>query len=332
MTVPKALEILYVEKGLPPNLDDLGTNVLICAIYRRTKEAFRQYQTPLTSWIPTAHVSQHWRPAVCSTTTETWPPALPILSKWRNSACDCLDILHWNANGAIAKAGGWEHPAVLSLHLSRLLILAPIHELQRIAPSTSVQQHAIEEDCLDRRDHIPGWVFNDQHKARLSVVHAGALLWHIRRYRMGGFLEPFAAFMATLVIWAYSSTLQLNAKQSQLEDDYASPNAVDEDPDPSFLHLDRPLDDELVQTYVISGLRMQAFLSGVGDIRAKEAPRKILSTGICILAGLKVGRQVARNGTPESAVGDNSDGVGGWAIEQVYINRLERLMRSTERE
>ena len=47
------------------------------------------------------------------------------------------------------------------------------------------------------------------HKARLSVVHAGALLWHMGRCLTGGFLEPFALHMATLVLWAYSASPQL---------------------------------------------------------------------------------------------------------------------------
>lgn len=314
-----------MEKGLPPNLDELGTNVLICAIYRRTREAFIQHQTPLASWVPTSDVRQHFEPTSCATADETWPPSLPILSKWRNSACDCLDILHWNANGAIAKAGGWEHPAVLNLHLSRLLILTPLHELQRITASTPARNSDLAEKHLNPRSPMYRWALNDQHKARLSVVHAGALIWHVRRYRMGSFLEPFAVFLATLVIWAYSSALNLQTRLGQHEEE--SPmSPADEDLDPAFLHLDRPLDDELVQAYVISGHKMAGHISGVGDIRSKEAPSKILTTGIRILADLKVGGQLAHDGTNEPAVESGDESV--WGIGSVYMKRLERLKQS----
>lgn len=49
---------------------------------------------------------------------------------------------------------------------------------------------------------------------------------------------------------------------------------------PSFFHLDRPLDDELVQGYVQTGYKMSAFIMGVGDIQDTDAPSKILQEGV----------------------------------------------------
>ena len=316
------MEILYMEKGLPPNTDNLGTNILIFAICRRTREAFQHYQTPLASWVPTARVRRESSTYANHTKVEEcWPPSLPILSKWRNSACDCLDILHWNANGTVAKAGGWEHPAVLNLHLSRLLILAPTQDLQRMAASISSENCSSEGSEIGRRANlIFQWACKDQHKARLSVIHAGALLWHIRRYCVGSFLEPFAAFAATLVIWAYSSGRQQSKPHLN---DSRDPRRMEEDSDTIFLHLDRPLDDELVQEFVVSGDKMAGHLAGVGDIRSEGAPGKILKMGMGVLTDVKLGRHFARD---EEPVGDDWPGV--WGIEQVYIDRLERLMKA----
>jgi hypothetical protein len=54
------------------------------------------------------------------------------------------------------------------------------------------------------RSHLFQWAIRDQFKARLAIVHAGAMFWHVRRYSTNSFAEPFAIYMSTLVIWAYS--------------------------------------------------------------------------------------------------------------------------------
>ncbi|KAK1914027.1 hypothetical protein P3342_007273 [Pyrenophora teres f. teres] len=55
-------------------------------------------------------------------------------------------------------------------------------------------------------------------------------------------------------------------------------------PDPSFLHLDRPLDDELVQTYVQVGHKMSAYIANVGSLDATDAPTRIAKEGVLLLA------------------------------------------------
>ncbi|KAG9258833.1 uncharacterized protein F5Z01DRAFT_5101 [Emericellopsis atlantica] len=360
MTVPTALEILYMEKGLPPNLDDFSTNVIICAIHRRTKETVVHHQSRLSSWTPTARVQHppqrgtpsdkssrtrddHVRPGSASRPREeTWPPSLPILSKWRNAACDCLDILHWSANSIVARNGGWEHPVVLSLHLSRLMLLTPSRQLQHMASSPPDVGRTREAWGV-----VAQWALGDQYKARLSVVHAGALLWHMRRCRTGGFLEPFALYMATLVLWAYSSSLQLPITREAWDNggsNLTTPPGRDSrdsvDPDPTFLHLDRPLDDELVQTFVKRGSQMAGHLTGVGDIRSKGAASKILRIGVRMLPDghglqqrLDLGRDHAR--ARESAAGagpspraTQADRI--WGIESVYAERLQRLIQPSD--
>lgn len=96
---------------------------------------------------------------------------------------------------------------------------------------------------------------------------------------MGAFLEPFGIFIATFVVWAYSTSVQFARQQGEATAQ-ATTNAEgsgisltsqfspattptvtldahpDEDPEPSFLDLDRPCDDEVVQTYVRLGHKM----------------------------------------------------------------------------
>uniref|UniRef100_A0A8H7N4F5 Uncharacterized protein n=1 Tax=Bionectria ochroleuca TaxID=29856 RepID=A0A8H7N4F5_BIOOC len=281
VTVLEALQMLYMEKRHPPSTGSLGTTVLIYAILRRTREASSQHQNKLTFWIPNAAVQQS---TPVTPVEETWPPALPVISRWRNSACDSLDILHWNVNGMISKSGGWEPPIVLHLHLSRLFLLTPTQHLQTLATEALLNSTVDSAKAAKARRHILQWALRDQYKARLSVIHAGALLWHVRRYSSGSFLEPFAILIATLVVWAYSTSVNLARQQPQAfnpessnENGNASsqrshPADLEEDPEPTFLHLDRPCDDEMVQLYVRLGHKMSGHLSKVGDISLPEAP------------------------------------------------------------
>ncbi|CAI0642863.1 unnamed protein product [Colletotrichum noveboracense] len=344
-----ALSMLYTGKKLPPNVGEFGKIVLTYAVCRRTKDAIYQHQSKLSSWTPTADVAKHSEEELVE---ETWPPSLPILSRWRNSACDCLDLLHWNANAIIAKAGGWEHPALLHLHLSRLILLTPINQMRTLAVAASLGTfgRSVDKSKVEiARTSIAKWAINDQYKARLSIIHAGALLWHIRRYSIKNVLEPFAIFASTLVIWSYSTMMlflnQHNAALTQIpgtsrgehsRDGFmasqASPNDTggagdeSEEPEPKFLHLDRPCDDEMVQTYVKLGHRMSGHVAKVGDICHEGAPKKILREGIRMLTG-KCGHESELSGENLGG-GVSLEQQGIWEVEQPFADLLASLVQS----
>ena len=67
------------------------------------------------------------------------------------------------------------------------------------------------------------------------------------------------------------------------------PDAMDER-FPSFVHLDRPNDDEMVQLFVRSGRPsvMRAYISGIGDICSPKAPLRILKEGVKILTNVSM--------------------------------------------
>ncbi|KAK2042624.1 hypothetical protein LZ31DRAFT_525901 [Colletotrichum somersetense] len=346
-----ALSMLYTEKKLPLNIGDFGTIVLTYAICQRTKVATYQHQSKLSSWTPTAEVAKHSKEDLIE---EAWPPSLPILSRWRNSACDCLDLLHWNANAVIAKAGGWEHPALLHLHLSRLILLTPLNHMRTLAVAASLGTYgrSVDKSKVETaRTNIAKWAINDQYKARLSLIHAGALFWHIRRYSIKNVMEPFAIFTSTLVIWSYSTMMlflnQHNATIPQMSgtsrpelsrdggvmESQASPNDKSaaendsEEPEPKFLHLDRPCDDEMVQTYVRLGHRMAGHVAKVGDICQKGAPKKILREGIRMLNG-NFGQE---SSLPSESTGErvSLEQQRIWGIEQPFAELLASLIQSS---
>ncbi|EWY88087.1 hypothetical protein FOYG_09435 [Fusarium oxysporum NRRL 32931] len=329
VTVLEALHILYMEKRQPSNLTEFGNIVLIYAVCARTKEAAYQYGTALSRWTPVAHVEPRKESV---SMTETWPPTLEMVTRWRNSACDAFDILHWKANGKAANAGGTEHPTILHLHLSRLYILTPTKHFQKVAASAVLRQNdnklqnnmEYSEAC----NHIQRWANIDQYKARLSIIHAGALLWHVRRYSSNDFIEPHAIYLATLSIWAYS-VFNAPRTESQQEHGDAVSRSVpasgdresqgsvgnneaesEEEPDPTFIHLDRPCDDEMVQVYIRLGHKMAGHMQRVGNICSPNAPPKILREGIRMLSHAR-----AKNKE--------------WGIEASYVKGLTSLLHGT---
>lgn len=345
--------MLYIEKKLVPSTSEFGKLLLIYGVIRRTKEVCQQSQSQLTAWSPSARPeSRH----DLQQKDETWPPSSKLLSQWRNSACDCLDIIHWSANSKAVAAWGWEHATIFHLHLSRLLILTPLAHIQTLAASWRF--HGIDNQSdsgrnSKARELVLRWLVQDQYKARLSVVHAGCLLWHVRRYSTLAFLEPYAIYIATLVLWAYSIALQVyNNREAALEPvpsvpadistgsqttnqaspiyEIATANQIDADALTTVVHLDRPLDDELVQSYIRWGGKMTAHLARVGDVSDTKAPRKILEEGHRLLSGgIKINRDV-QYGNYQDIGGFNSEGSEtSWGIQLSFAESLSSLLQAS---
>ncbi|KAJ5340759.1 hypothetical protein N7541_009883 [Penicillium brevicompactum] len=278
-----AVHILYVEKRLISGIGEFSHILLIHALYHRMWEVGDYFRRPLSFWNPTAK-KQSRETAI--PTGSVWLPGIPSYSKWRNSACDCLDILHWTANSTIAKAAGFEHPTVLHLHTARLYLLAPFQEMRSLATALATEKlHWRKRHQSLEWQYIRRWIEYDQYKARLSVIHAGVTLWHVRRYSTSAFHEPVATFIAVLTLWAYGSCHTRASHES-------SPHSHSQAPhpetlrEPRLIHLDRPCDDELVQLFVREGRVMSANVTGVGDICTAEGPESLLRVGCEIIAGL----------------------------------------------
>ncbi|KAF5720056.1 transcription factor ZMS1 [Fusarium mundagurra] len=236
--------------------------------------------------------------------------SVPDYIKWRNQCCDCFDVLHWEALSLSAKAEGLEDPVLLHLHLARLSLLAPVQDLLTFADQSTLSgiTHMTPSNLyrrgastLDPRQTIKIWATQDRYKARLAVIHAGAVLWHVRRYSSDSIVEPFALFLASLVLWAYGQTSSIRKLyesactigQTPLSDneDSMSPStttqgslgshAIHDNMStrqrmPSAMQLDRPMDDELVQYFIRFGEDLRLPLEGVDDLCAAEGPLQIL--------------------------------------------------------
>ena len=364
-----AVEKLYMEKRTDPSLGELHHILLIHALYQKTWEIGTHLKQPLSGWVPTAKT----RGFLVTPSKDTfWLPSYPLYENWRNSACDCLDTLQWHASSIVAKASGLEHSSVLHLHLARIILLTPFQEIQDLLFSLIGRYGRSSTAALYVHDgsyqtQNPGklpqihkitwrWLREDQHKARLAMVHAGSVFWHIRRYSSNSFYEPAAIYLASIVLFAYGSYKSAalaqvvdgsdNSNNTQTSTatplhgiDTSSSDAVpstagdnqvpngfglhiaessetlpepgrdeigsvqvpggegDDGSDdgssaassdsnsstehPTFIHLDRPCDDEIVHHFVRRGHNMRGFMSHVGDICT--APAKVLKEGAKLL-------------------------------------------------
>lgn len=225
-----ALETLYKNKKVDPIYSELSQILLIHALYIRTWEVGTHIKQPLSEWVPTGKARGFLN---TPSKDNFWLPLYPLYANWRNSACDCLDVLHWQASSVVAHASGVEHGVMLHLHLARIILLTPFQEIQDLlfsligkVDNSSKASFYVHDGSYQPRNSakLPQirkitwrWLREDQHKARLAMVHAGSVFWYVRRYSATSFYEPVAVYLAALVLWTYGSY-----KSSALERDAAA--------------------------------------------------------------------------------------------------------------
>ena len=225
-----ALEHMYTQKAVDARLSDISQVLLINALFQRTWEVGTHIKQPLSEWVPTGKAQGFLN---TPSKDSFWLPLYPLYANWRNSACDCLDTINWQAASAVAKASGVEHDLILHLHLARIILLTPFQEIQdlvysligRVAHAARASFYVHDGSYQPRnlaklpqiRKITWRWLREDQHKARLAMVHAGSVFWHVRRYSSGSFFEPLAVYLASIVLWTYGSY-----KSAALERDAAN--------------------------------------------------------------------------------------------------------------
>lgn len=179
-TLEKALRVLYVEKRLLKNTGDFARVLLINGLYCQTWDVGTLLSRPLLRWTPSSRKGDAESHEI---TGPVWLPQIPLYNQWRNSACDCLDVLHWIANSDIAKAGT-ENATVLHLHFARIVLLAPYEAVRKLADllvSEDIRDGSPAPRLRTECQQVQKWITDDQFKARLALVHCGIFFWHVRR-------------------------------------------------------------------------------------------------------------------------------------------------------
>ncbi|TXC06529.1 hypothetical protein FocTR4_00010733 [Fusarium oxysporum f. sp. cubense] len=282
-TLEVAISELFRERTAKADLGEFSRILLLHAVYQEYTTVSTYCKRPLSSWIPQNNPEPR--------NDETQHLQLSD-SNWRNAALDCVDTLHWAANATIASLLGAEHPTVLHLHFSRVVLLVPRRAIITLvkylkAPEHSRKEAASQKEALQAEREISEWAQQDGSKARLAALHCGCFFWHVRRYAKMTFYEPPCVFWATLTLWAYSVFCSKSRRpgggemRSGSVTRQISPDRSD-DENPTFIRLDRPNDDEMVQLFVRTGV-LKAYISGVGDIYSASAPKRILKEGKRVL-------------------------------------------------
>ncbi|KAF5634250.1 zinc finger zas1 [Fusarium sp. NRRL 52700] len=279
-TLEAAISSLFRERTAKTDLGEFSRILLLHAVYQEYTTVSTYCKRPLSSWIPQNNPEPR--------SDEIQHLQLSD-SNWRNAALDCVDTLHWAANATIASLLGAEHPTVLHLHFSRVVLLVPRRAIITLAkylkaPEDLRKEAASQKEALQAEREISEWAQQDGSKARLAALHCGCFLWHVRRYAKMTFYEPPCVFWATLTLWAYSVFCSKSRRpdpRSGSATRQISPDRSD-DENPTFIRLDRPNDDEMVQLFVRTGV-LKAYISGVGDIYSATAPKRILKEGKRVL-------------------------------------------------
>lgn len=294
----QALQELYVDKRLPRDRGEYARILIIHGLYHRLWEVGQYLSDPLSHWEPTARrqSSSELLPQ-----EPIWLPGVPTFMKWQNSACDCLDVLHWQANATIGQASGLEHPTVLHLHTARIVLLTPYAEIVHLARSMSGRHGEVASASLaSDKKLVQRWAVQHQFKARLAIIHAGVVFWHVRRYSIDAYYEAPAVALAALVLWAFGTFAkkqdlarqepQASCSQPKtLRDGQDSVNDIEQGDDAmcGIILLDRPADDEIVQQFIRTGHNMKAHITGVGDLYSSKGPERVLAQGCKLLSTLK---------------------------------------------
>ncbi|KAF2217803.1 hypothetical protein CERZMDRAFT_80475 [Cercospora zeae-maydis SCOH1-5] len=306
----ESLNSLYIRHRIPTLVDTIQNILLTYTIIARTGEVASTVQQALHGWSPTPadgdnDAGSDAEEGESAGPKDQWLPANSKFATWRNSACDCFDLLHWQANSEIHAAKGFEGPAILHLHLARLLVLCPYRDCMSLVSELSRRHTAGAENvsAAQLSGNIVKWLTLDDHKGRLSLVHAGAIFWYIRRYSLALYHEPFTIYVATVILWTYglylpqvhSALLAIkesrNRRHCERHDTSlqnhsqtgSSEESEDDDLVPDTILIDRPCDDEIIQAFVRKGHAMTVEMSGAGDICTARGLRRVLEEGMKLL-------------------------------------------------
>lgn len=164
---------LFQDKSVRPNLGEFSHCIILHEVYNEIAKITTFHSRQLASWTPTSE-SRSVFPVSSSKLANPEIRKLTVLgqsvqyagaiSDWRNAALDCVDVLHWAANAKIASLSGAEHPMVLHLHYSRIVLLVPRVALMTIAES--VLPVSSNNEANIRRNHSQKAVEAAEHLIR----------------------------------------------------------------------------------------------------------------------------------------------------------------------
>lgn len=169
----EAINELFQTKTVKPNLGEFSHCIILHELYNEIAIITTYHSRQLASWTPVSESTGIF-PVSLSEPLGPGDRKLTVLghsvqhsnatSDWRNAALDCIDVLHWAANAKIASLSGVEHPMVLHLHYSRIVLLVPRVALMTITESALSVSNAKETGI--RHNHSQNVIEAAEHRIR----------------------------------------------------------------------------------------------------------------------------------------------------------------------
>ena len=162
-----AVQTLFVEKKVKTDLGEFSRILLLHGIYHEISQVKAYYKRPLSTWTPSAQtVGQS--AAALDHSEKRWLSDVATFASWRNAALDCVDALHWGAEGMAALARA-EHPTVLHLHLARTVLLVPHQEILTLAHAAAARspkcqglQVPTRDEAVEAEREVLKWAQRDE--------------------------------------------------------------------------------------------------------------------------------------------------------------------------
>ncbi|RGP76923.1 transcription factor [Fusarium longipes] len=156
-SLASALGSLFRDRTAKSDLGELSRILLLHAVYQEYSTVNTYCKRPLSTWMPQDNPDRR---------SEDGSMVNLADSNWRNAALDCVDTLHWAANATIASLLGAEHPTVLHLHFSRVVLLVPRKTLITLAkymaaPDSERRVAANQRKAVQAEREISEWAQQD---------------------------------------------------------------------------------------------------------------------------------------------------------------------------
>lgn len=178
-TLTSAISQIFQQKQVRAEIGEFGRILLLHGVYHELHRVRLYFQRPMSVWTPGSALPHHDQPATGADISEAvpgevgpdsppWLSETPVFAAWRNAALDCVDVLHWWANGIIALQSGIEHPTVFHLHFSRTVLLVPVQEIVLLVTSiTNLEcsyehQEASPNTLLEAEKEVIRWAHQDE--------------------------------------------------------------------------------------------------------------------------------------------------------------------------
>ena len=171
------MQNIFVDTSLKPEVGEFGRVLILHGVYSEIFQVKSYFSRGLSFWTPSvqrlpleARTMMPGNSIAPDQTSRKGLPENPTYASWRNASLDCVDVLHWAANGKIASLAGAEHPTVLHLHMSRVVLLSPYESIQKLALSiSSLAQMAVpdmpvpsREEGRDAEREVLQWAQRDE--------------------------------------------------------------------------------------------------------------------------------------------------------------------------